>query len=202
MRERELFLENFEMISPIFAILTIISGIMVITSIHPVHSIIWLVLSFLGSAAIFLQLQANFIALATLIIYVGAIAILFVFVLMMLNLSSSEMDLNTTVVLPISIVSVMTIIVLITNINSFTDFDYVDNLLSIDGLSSLQSIGGELYLNYGLYLLFASIILLVGMIGSILLTLDPSSLTKRQNPFLQISRDSHNLSKNYNTPHN
>uniref|UniRef100_A0AAU6W5T8 NADH-ubiquinone oxidoreductase chain 6 n=1 Tax=Cephea cephea TaxID=880218 RepID=A0AAU6W5T8_9CNID len=190
------------MISPIFAVLTIIAGIMVITSIHPVHSIIWLVLSFLGSASIFLQLQANFIALATLIIYVGAIAILFVFVLMMLNLSTAETDLNTSIVLPISIISVMTIISLITNVNSFTTSNCISIPIPLEELSSLQSIGRGLYLDYGFYFLFASIILLVGMIGSILLTLDPSSLTKRQNPFLQISRDSHNLPKNSNIINN
>ena len=186
------------MISPIFIILTIIAATMVVTSIHPVHSIVWLVLSFIGSATVFIQLQANFIALATLIIYVGAIAVLFVFVLMMLNLSYPETDSDTIAVLPISLVSITTMIMLIMNLASSTNLPKPLGTLLIKNNSNLQVIGEELYTFYAEYFILASIILLVAMIGGIVLTLDPSPVTKRQNPFIQIERDIYNFSKDSN----
>nr|YP_010317611.1 NADH dehydrogenase subunit 6 [Catostylus townsendi]UNB15555.1 NADH dehydrogenase subunit 6 [Catostylus townsendi] len=186
------------MISPVFAILTVISAVMVITSINPVHSIVWLVLSFIGSAMIFLQLQIDFIALATLIIYVGAIAILFIFVIMMLNLSLLDIDYNVALVLPLGIISVTTVTTLITGFNFSNYISNHNDILEIKNISTLQTIGTELYSDYAGFLILASIILLAGMIGAIVLTLDPSNNTKRQDNFIQISRDFHNFSKNTN----
>nr|YP_009421317.1 NADH dehydrogenase subunit 6 [Nemopilema nomurai]ASR75160.1 NADH dehydrogenase subunit 6 [Nemopilema nomurai] len=173
--------------------LTIISGMMVITAIHPVHSIIWLVLAFVNSALFFIQLGADFIALTSLIIYVGAIAILFIFVLMMLNLSSYDLENEVSSILPLSIVSGLGIITIITSIH-FTNTDLGNQeILLLKEFSTIQSIGSQLYLHFGDYLIIASIILLVGMIGSIVLTLSTSHHTKKQNNFTQIIRDTYNF---------
>nr|QCU46373.1 NADH dehydrogenase subunit 6 [Stomolophus sp. CG-2019] len=179
------------MISPIFIVLTIISGMMVITAIHPVHSIIWLVITFISSALVFIQLQADFIALATLIIYVGAIAILFIFVLMMLNLSSYDLEDNLSSVFPLGIVTTIGMITLITLIG-FTDHNTTETeIVMFKEFSTIQSIGSELYSNYGNYIILASLVLLVAMIGAIILSLDPSAHSKRQNSYIQIRRDNH-----------
>ena len=190
------------MISPIFIILTIIAATMVVTSIHPVHSIVWLVLSFIGSAIVFIQLQANFIALATLIIYVGAIAVLFVFVLMMLNLSNPEIDNNTITVLPVSLVSITTLVILITGLTSSENLLKPVDLISLKENTNLQVIGGELYTFYTEYFILASVILLAAMIGGIVLTLNYSATTKRQNPFAQIERDIYSLPENLDNTNN
>nr|WOE91070.1 NADH dehydrogenase subunit 6 [Cassiopea sp. MKL-2023] len=186
------------MISPVFIILTIISATMVITSINPIHSIVWLVMTFVGSSIIFLQMEANFIALTVLIIYVGAIAVLFIFVLMMLNFYSQNTDLNIETILPISLILVVNLITIISNINVSTNLKHSENLLSYKSLTNIQTLGSELYSYYSNYIILASIILLVGMIGGILLTLNNSYLTKRQNPFSQISRDLYNVPKTIN----
>ena len=166
---------------------------MVITAIHPVHSIIWLVLAFVNSALLFVQLEADFIALATLIIYVGAIAILFIFVLMMLNLSSYDLENEISSILPISVVSALGIITIIIS-NNFTNINTSHlEIFSLKEFSTMQSIGSQLYNQYGEYLIIASIILLVAMVGAILLTLNPSYHSKRQNNFIQVVRDNHNL---------
>nr|WOE91010.1 NADH dehydrogenase subunit 6 [Acromitus sp. 1 MKL-2023] len=184
------------MISPVFMILTLISAIMVITSIHPVHSIIWLVLSFIGSATLFIQLQADFIALATLIIYVGAIAILFIFALMMLNLSSTDTDYSVTAVLPLIVLIAITTTSLVINLNFCSDLSPDDSVYLIKHFTNLQTISTELYVSHAEQLITASIVLLVGMIGAIVLTLNLESTVKRQNLFTQVSRDSFHNPKN------
>ena len=178
------------MISPIFMVLTIISGIMVVTAIHPVHSIIWLVLSFIGAAIVFIQLQADFIALVTLIIYVGAIAILFIFVLMMLNLSSFEFDNNISSIIPLGVTSLLGLITLVLGLE-YSDMSSLNSgEMPIKELLEVQTLGFQLYNSYAPHLIVASIILLVAMIGAIILSLETHSTVKRQNTFIQISRDS------------
>nr|YP_009742860.1 NADH dehydrogenase subunit 6 [Aurelia limbata]QID91293.1 NADH dehydrogenase subunit 6 [Aurelia limbata] len=186
------------MISPIFMVLTIISGIMVVTAVHPVHSIIWLVLSFVGAAIVFIQLQADFIALATLIIYVGAIAILFIFVLMMLNLSSFEFDNSISSIIPLGIISVLGLITLILGLEYSNINDLEVEEILVKELLDIQTLGFQLYTSYAPHLIVASLILLVAMIGAIILTLQPHLTAKRQDNFIQISRDSYNIPKNRN----
>nr|BAR46017.1 NADH dehydrogenase subunit 6 [Aurelia sp. 4 sensu Dawson et al. (2005)] len=186
------------MISPVFMVLTIVSGIMVVTAIHPVHSIIWLVLSFIGAAMVFVQLQADFIALATLIIYVGAIAILFIFVLMMLNLSSFELDSSLSSIIPLGITSILGLITLILGLEySDTNHPGVEEL-PIKELLDIQTLGSQIYSSYTPHLIVASIILLVAMIGAIVLTLDTHPTSKRQNNFIQISRGCHYIPEDRN----
>lgn len=171
-------------------VLTIISGIMVVTAIHPVHSIIWLVLSFIGAAIVFIQLQADFIALVTLIIYVGAIAILFIFVLMMLNLSSFEFDNNISSIIPLGVTSLLGLITLVLGLE-YSDMSSLNSgEMPIKELLEVQTLGFQLYNSYAPHLIVASIILLVAMIGAIILSLETHSTVKRQNNFIQISRDS------------
>ena len=171
---------------------------MVVTAVHPVHSIIWLVLSFIGAAIVFIQLQADFIALATLIIYVGAIAILFVFVLMMLNLSSFEFDSNVSSIIPLGTTSILGLITLILGLEYSNINNSGSEEMLVKELLDVQTLGFQLYNPYAPHLIIASIILLVAMIGAIILTLEPHLTARRQNSFIQVSRDSHYISKNWN----
>ena len=79
-----------EVLFYIFTLSVIISGVMVISALNPVHSVLWLIVAFTSASALFILLEIDFIALIFLIVYVGAIAILFLFVIMMLNLTSLE----------------------------------------------------------------------------------------------------------------
>ena len=116
----------------------------------------------------------------------------------MLNLSLLDIDYNVSLVLPLGIISVTSITSLVSGFNFSNQIDNYSDIIEIKNLSSLQVIGAELYSHYAGFLILASIILLVGMIGAIVLTLDPTHSTKRQNNFIQISRDSHNLPKDIN----
>jgi NADH-quinone oxidoreductase subunit J len=133
---------------------------------------------------------------------VGAIAILFIFVLMMLNLLNFELEHGIASVLPLGVISVLSLTTLIINLNCYDNLCSSTDILSLKEFSTLQIIGSELYGIYGLYLIMASLILLVAMIGAIVLTLQPSETTKKQNNFIQISRDLHTLPKNTDSINN
>lgn len=169
------------------SISAIISGMMVISSIHPVHSIIWLVLSFINIGAIFIILNINFVGMILLIVYVGAIAILFVFVIMMLNLISLNFETTNTNILPLSLLIVISLTSQIIITNSFSTSFSEDFILPLL-ISSIQSIGQSFYTIYGSYLIISSLILLVAMVGTIVLTLSYNQTSKKQDMFVQLTR--------------
>ena len=86
-----------------FSILTILPALMVVLSTNPVHSVLWLILTFFGSSGLFILLGAEFLALILMIVYVGAVAVLFMFVVMMLNINFKEIKSNLTKYLPLGI---------------------------------------------------------------------------------------------------
>lgn len=200
----------------LFSCLTLLSAIMVIQSRNPVHSVLFLILVFLNSAGLLLLLGLDFFAMLFLVVYVGAIAVLFLFVVMMLNVKSAEISEKRLRYLPVGgllgllfLVEIVYIvdndlIVQHPNLKTLfldqstidTPFSPTDPTLSmiqwhqlVELSSNIESIGMVMYTYYLLFFLLASLILLVAMIGAILLTMHKTVSTKRQKVFQQNSRE-------------
>lgn len=178
-----------------FFCLSIISSILVIFSLNPVHSVLFLILTFTLCAGVLLLLGVEFLGIIYIVVYVGAIAVLFLFVVMMLNIRLVELT-GGLRFLPISgFVSVMFLLELyyilkkdIGNDSGTLNINYKDWLMELDGVSNLEVIGSILY-TYGVYMfLLSGVILLVSMIGTIVLTLTHELNVKRQEIYVQTGR--------------
>lgn len=184
-----------------FALMAIFSSILVISAKNPIHSVFFLVLVFLNSAALFILLGVEFLALIFIIVYVGAIAILFLFVVMMLNIKLVELNENLFRYLPIGglmgILFLFEIFLVIESyLTSLNKNTYSNNSLfsmemwdsTLINISNLQHLGLVLYTDYFFLFLMASLILLVAMIGAIVLTLYIQTNVHRQDVYKQTSR--------------
>jgi NADH-quinone oxidoreductase subunit J len=182
----------------IFALVTIFSSLMVITVVNPVHSVLFLVLVFLNAAGMLFVLQLEFIPLTFIIVYVGAIAILFLFVVMMLDIKVTSKSNDFFKYLPIGgLIGSLFIFEVLNTVNcSFVipeTFQSMDNYIpwvsSMDKVTNLEALGQLLYTYYFIYFLIAGIILLVAMVGAIVLTLQFNKTVKNQLIFRQLSRN-------------
>ncbi len=150
---------------------------MTITSFNPIHSVFWLVVVFIQSACFLLSMGYEFLGLMLIIIYVGAIAILFLFVIMMLDIIQLSKVSRLYHIFPIIIMVLLQLILLVNyNITQVTwnllwNFNFVD---------PIHSLGGVLYSDFSLMFILISILLLIAMIGAIVLTLESGEITKRQ----------------------
>jgi len=164
----------------LFTVLILLSVFMTITSINPIHSIFWLVFTFLLSSTLLILLKLDFLPLIMIIIYVGAIAILFLFVIMMLdvvdikNLSNNNISI---ILVLLTIFTVSQIILLckfkINNTNTLENWTF-------ENLDQILLIGSIIYTNLFFILILISILLLIAMVGVIMLTLE-TTLSKHQN---------------------
>lgn len=161
----------------------IIGAIMVITSLNPIHSVFWLVLVFLNSSILLLLLGYNFLPLMIIIVYVGAIAILFLFVIMMLDiiqLKKVESITNTIpIILCVFINCLSYIIIYFNGFNLLIHF-VSNNSWSLQSNSQVKLISKLMYSYYCYPFIIISLLLLVAMIGAIVLVLDLSIITRRQ----------------------
>ena len=170
----------------LFSAVILLSSLMVISAKNPVHSVLFLILSFLNAAGIFVILHAEFLAMIIIIVYVGAVAVLFLFVVMMLDIKSSISKENILQYMPIGLLVGLVfiaelVIVLINTKLDLTSIQILSNPMSnFVGQSNTEAIGSVLYTNYILYFQLSGIILLVAMIGSIVLTLREREGVKRQ----------------------
>lgn len=163
--------------------ITLAGAIMVISSLNPIHSVFWLILVFLNSSILLILLGFNFIPLMLIIVYVGAIAILFLFVIMMLDILQLRRIESISNIIPIVVcvfVNVLTYVLLY-----FKDFSiYVNflnsNLWNLNSESQVNFIAKSLYSFYGYPFIIISLLLLVAMIGAIILVLDLGLITRRQ----------------------
>jgi len=186
----------------LFGAITLLSAIMVISSRNPVHSVLFLILSFCGSSGLLILLEAVFMAMIFIVVYVGAIAVLFLFVVMMLNIKISEVIDEIYQYLPvgglIGIIFLLEVFIIVDNdfVPLLSDGNmpsaYVDWSGQIDNVTNLSSLGQVLYTHYALAFLMAGIILLVAMIGAIVLTMQIRTTVRRQHIFQQVSRDADN----------
>ena len=182
------------MIAPLFfylfALMTVVSGLMVIVARNPVHSVLFLILSFFNSAGLFVLLGAEFLAMLLVVVYVGAVAVLFLFVVMMLDINIDEMRQGFRQNLPLGLVVGLILIVELLMI--FTQDVSSSNVLAT-GISGEQSntamIGAVLYTENLLNFQVAGLILLVAMIGAITLTMRHRRDIKRQDVLTQMYRD-------------
>ena len=178
----------------LFSAVILLSSLMVISAKNPVHSVLFLILSFLNAAGIFVILHAEFLAMILIIVYVGAVAVLFLFVVMMLDIKSSISKENILQYMPIGLLVGLVfiaelVIVLINTKLDLTSIQILSNPMSnFVGQSNTEAIGSVLYTNYILYFQLSGIILLVAMIGSIVLTLREREGVKRQIISEQLSR--------------
>ena len=178
----------------IFSLLLLSSSIAVITVNNPVKSAISLVFSFFSSAVLWLLLNAEFLSIILILVYVGAVMVLFLFVVMMLDINISQAKEGFVKYLPIGIFVFITIAGLLSYFfyNQFENSDK-NIITSIDliGTDNTKNLGYLLYTEYLLAFEIAAIILLLGIISAITLTLRKSTTNKYQNPSYQV-----NVSKN------
>ena len=174
----------------IFATVVVSSALLVVVSRNPVHSVLWLILMFLSSACLFVLLGAEFVAMLLVIVYVGAVAVLFLFVVMMLDINFIKLREGFLQYLPfgalLGIVLIIELGILFFSQN-FTEKSLVNysNNLFLAEKENTKIIGELLYTNYFYLFQISGIILLVAMIGSITLTLRDRGQVKRQSIYIQ-----------------
>ena len=184
-----------------FAGLSILSALMVIVVKNPVHSVLFLILTFISSAGLLFLLEIEFISLIFIVVYVGAIAVLFLFVVMMLDIKITDSNRFFFKYFPIGsflgfafLIEVVVILMENLEINpySYQDLSYITWIEHLDFVTNVGVIGQVLYTYYFLYFLIAGIILLVAMIGAIVLTLTFNRQARTQTIYRQVSRDFNN----------
>ncbi|WP_434612484.1 NADH-quinone oxidoreductase subunit J [Tabrizicola sp. M-4] len=178
-----------------FAIVTVTAGLLVTVSRNPVHSVLWLILAFLSSAGLFVLLGAEFVAMLLIIVYVGAVAVLFLFVVMMLDIDFAELKGEMAKYMPLGLlIGVVMLMQIALGVGAWVQADGALGLRQAVAPDAAQventkALGLILYDKY-IYLFQASgLILLVAMIGAILLTLRHRKDVKRQNVLQQMWRD-------------
>ena len=180
-----------------FSLIAIIAAIMVTVSKNTVHSVLFLILDFISISCLFIMIGAEFFGMIMIIVYVGAVAVLFLFVVMMLNVAQQQNEWFTSIKdsshipmgLLISVIIFMELIVVLGGWKFKPDL-VNSTLITIDqGVSNTHSIGYVLYTDYIHLFQLSGMILLVAMIGSIVLTFRKRSGLKRQKYFDQISRE-------------
>ena len=171
----------------LFAVVTCLSGLMVVTARNPVHSVLFLILAFFNAAGLFILLQAEFLAMLLVVVYVGAVAVLFLFVVMMLDINFVELREGFQKYRTLGIV-----ICIILLAELFTTFFQLTSdsgaLPEATGVHNTAQLGRVLYTEYVYLFQLAGLILLVAMIGAIALTLRSRPGVKRQNISTQNSR--------------
>jgi NADH-quinone oxidoreductase subunit J len=176
----------------LFAVMTILSGFMVISARNPVHSVLFLILAFFNSAALFLLLGAEFVAMILVIVYVGAVAVLFLFVVMMLDIDFVELRQGFLKYLPIGaliglILLVELLLVLGSGVMPAGSALYAASPTP-EGVTNTLALGEVLYTQYAYLFQAAGLVLLVSMIGAIVLTHRTRPGVKRQNIARQVGR--------------
>lgn len=178
----------------VLAGLTIFSGVMVISARNPVHSVLFLIFSFFNSAGLFVLLGAEYIAMTLVIVYVGAVAVLFLFVVMMLNINFVEMRQGFLKYLPIGIGAAALLFVelfMVLHASSLIHAGVADAANPVPAeavMTNTRAIGNLLYTHYFPIFQLAGVILLVAMIGAIVLTLRHRTDVRRQNIARQVGR--------------
>ena len=177
----------------LFAISAIAGGLFTVISRNPVHSVLWLILAFLSSAGLFVLLGAEFVAMLLIIVYVGAVAVLFLFVVMMLDVDFAELKAEMARYLPLAL-----LIGVVLLMQFALAFGAWEANAAAEGMRAqvtptdrhnTEALGLILYDQYFLLFQLSGLILLVAMIGAIVLTLRHRTDIKRQDVLSQMYRD-------------
>ncbi|WP_045389767.1 NADH-quinone oxidoreductase subunit J [Falsirhodobacter sp. alg1] len=178
-----------------FAVVTIVAGLSVTMARNPVHAVLWLITAFLSSAGLFVLLGAEFVAMLMIIVYVGAVAVLFLFVVMMLDIDFAELKSEMVKYVPIaSLIGVILLVQLLLGVGAWVQADGAMGLRQsvtpdMTQIDNTHAIGLILFDRYLLLFQMAGLVLLVSMIGAIVLTLRHRTDVKRQNVLHQMWRD-------------
>lgn len=193
-----------EKIHSLLILLLLLSSFLVFLSENPVHSVLFLILSFFNAASILILFNADFLGLLFIIIYVGAIAVLFLFVVMMLNIKNIKVSakinfLYIPFLILFNIIFIIKLFFYLNDIFSSLQYSFFINELYlsesyIDVLTTIVVFGQVLYNYYLVCFLLAGFILLVAMLGAILLTFNFKSARKNELVFKQLSRSDNFLS--------
>ena len=176
----------------LFAFLVLLSAVLTITARNPVHAVLWLILAFFNAAGLMVLLGAEFVAMLLIIVYVGAVAVLFLFVVMMLNIDFAELRSGFAKYLPIGLVLAIGLAAeIIIGIGAYSAgaIELSRRVAPIPtAIPNIQAIGNLLYTRYLFIFEGAGLVLLVAMIGAIVLTHRERGGTRPQNINRQISR--------------
>ena len=179
----------------LFSAVLVASGLMVIAARNPVHSVLFLILAFVNAAGLFLLLGAEFLAMLLIIVYVGAVAVLFLFVVMMLDIDFAELKGEMARYMPLGLlVGVIILMQLALGVGAWVQADGALGLRQAvtppaDQVENTRALGLLIYDKYLYLFQAAALILLVAMIGAIVLTLRHRKDVKRQNVLHQMWRD-------------
>ena len=168
----------------VFSIVLIASAFMVVTSKNPVHSVLFLILAFVNAAGLFLLLQAEFLAMILVVVYVGAVAVLFLFVVMMLDVDFAELRQGFLKYLPVgALIGFIVVVELVFVVGTWTlsqgSFGQAMTPTPT-ALPNTVALGAVIYTQYLMLFQAAGLVLLTAMIGAIVLTLRHRPFVKRQ----------------------
>lgn len=177
----------------LFAGVLVASAFMVIASRNPVHSVLFLILCFVNAAGLFILIGAEFLGLILVVVYVGAVAVLFLFVVMMLDVDFVELRQGFLQYLPIGVLVGLVflaelVLVVVSWASSATLATAPAVTQAVSGLTNTQQLGRVLYTEYVYFFQAAGMVLLVAMIGAIVLTLRHKPNVKRQDISAQVAR--------------
>ena len=176
-----------------FAFVVLTAGLLVVLSRNPVHSVLWLILAFLSTAGLFVMLGAEFVAMLLIIVYVGAVAVLFLFVVMMLDVDFAELKAEMARYVPLA--ALIGLVLLMQLGLLFGPWQFSEQAAGMRAAAAAgdtantRLLGELIYDEYVLQFQMAGLILLVAMIGAIVLTLRHRDSVKRQDVLSQMYRD-------------
>ena len=178
----------------LLAAVAVVSALLVVTAKNPVHSVLWLILAFFSSAGLFVLLGAEFLAMLLVVVYVGAVAVLFLFLVMMRDLGFVKLREGYARYLPLAAIVAAVllaemIVISLTVASGGAAADAVGPVAATADQSNVEAIGRVLYTDYVYFFQAAGIVLLIAMIGAIVLTLRHKPNIKRQNIARQVGRD-------------
>jgi NADH-quinone oxidoreductase subunit J len=177
----------------VLAAVTVTSALLVVTARNPVHSVLWLIMAFFSAAGLFVLLGAEFLAMLLVVVYVGAVAVLFLFVVMMLDVDFVKLRSGFAQYLPIAIIVAGVllaemIMITVAVANGGAAADAVGPAVATADQTNIEAIGRVLYTDYVYFFQAAGIVLLIAMIGAITLTLRHKPGIKRQDVGVQVGR--------------
>jgi NADH-quinone oxidoreductase subunit J len=178
-----------------FSVAVIVGGLLTVTARNPVHSVLWLILAFISGAGLFVLLGAEFVAMLVVIVYVGAVAVLFLFVVMMLDVDFARLKAEMAKYVPLAgLIGLILLMQLALAYGSWSFSEGAEGRLAsptppIDEIHNTKALGLILYDRYFLLFQLSGLILLVAMVGAIVLTLRHRADIKRQDVLAQMYRD-------------
>ncbi|WP_421729038.1 NADH-quinone oxidoreductase subunit J [Brevundimonas sp.] len=178
----------------LLAVVAVVSGLLVVTARNPVHSVLFLILTFFTSAGLFVMLGAEFLAMLLVVVYVGAVAVLFLFVVMMLDVDFVRLREGYARYLPLAaivalVLLVEMILITVTVVSGGAAADATAPVAATPDASNIETIGRVLYTDYVYFFQASGIVLLIAMIGAIVLTLRHKPGVRRQKIHDQVTRN-------------